>query len=46
MLGRDNDPMVISVARGMGETLTLGNDNSPWCKAISIIATVCVEPSF
>ena len=37
--------MVVSSARGIGEITTLGNDNSPWCSAISIIVTVYVDPS-
>lgn len=40
------DPIVSSPATGRGVTATFGNLSSPWCKAINVIGTVCVEPSY
>ena len=40
------DPIVSSPVTGRGVTATFGNLSSPWCKAINVIGTVCVEPSY
>jgi hypothetical protein len=47
VLGSDNDPITCATpTMGSEETITLGNDSSPWCKAISVIGTVNSDPSF